>query len=299
MTGLADKFARQNSGILFITALELKLLSTVVAFLWSSTWDQLGQKTETALLTEGLKLLVIVDKDLILVLCPLEALVVQLFHRHIFISIFFLIEIEVFKIEAIGHVIKVVEVDQSLIGLVVDTLSIVASPDLPGCSWSTPLIVGEDLVLDLSRWESKEDLYTKHIVLLQKLNELCNDGSQNLFQIKRVKVQLFFILGDSNFFIDPLHEGIVSLVLCHEVIKNTQRLDLEENPGLLCLVNNTLKESTAGLNQERILLVRLIMLENPDILLDDIVVHKHRELTDKVELSLDILLVRLITVLCC
>jgi hypothetical protein len=63
-----------------------------------------------------------------------------------------------------------------------------------------------------------------------------------LFQIKRVKVKLFVALSNSHLFIDPFHQGVVGLVLGHEVIENAQSLDLEENPGLLCLVNDTLEE---------------------------------------------------------
>ena len=52
------------------------------------------------------------------------------------------------------------------------------------------------------------------------------------------------------------------------------------------------------MNEEWILLVPILVLENPNVLLYDIIVNKNGELTNKVELSLNIEFIRLITVLC-
>ena len=52
------------------------------------------------------------------------------------------------------------------------------------------------------------------------------------------------------------------------------------------------------MNEEWILLVPILVLENPNVLLYDIIVNKNRELTNKVELSLNIEFIWLITVLC-
>lgn len=50
------------------------------------------------------------------------------------------------------------------------------------------------------------------------------------------------------------------------------------------------------MDQEWIFLVLLFVLHDPDVLFDDVVVNKYRELTDEVELALHIELIRLITV---
>jgi hypothetical protein len=86
------------------------------------------------------------------------------------------------------------------------------------------------------------------------------------------------------------------LIFRHEIVEHTHGLDLKENPRLLRLVDNSLEERGASLDQEWIFLVLLFVLHDPDVLFDDVVVNKYRELTDEVELALHIELIRLITV---
>jgi hypothetical protein len=73
MTGFADKFAGEGSGILLVAILELKLLSTKVTLLGSCAWNQLGKETEATLLAEGFELLVVVYQNFIFILSPLKS----------------------------------------------------------------------------------------------------------------------------------------------------------------------------------------------------------------------------------
>jgi hypothetical protein len=125
---------------------------------------------------------------------------------------------------------------------------------------NTSLIVAEDLVLYLSRGESKKYFNSKHLIFLQKLNKLGDDPGDHLFQLQTIKVELFFILGDRNLLINAFHQGVISHILCHVLIEDTQSFDLEKDPCLLCLIYNALEKAAACLNKEWVLLVVLLVL---------------------------------------
>ena len=72
---------------------------------------------------------------------------------------------------------------------------------------------------------------------------------------------------------------------------------MEEDPWLLRLIDDPLEESGAGLDQERVLLELFLVAEDVHILVDHLIVHKHRDLSHEVELSLDILLLFLLVLI--
>ena len=83
---------------------------------------------------------------------------------------------------------------------------------------------------------------------------------------------------------------VVRRVFRLELGESGESLDLEEDPWLLRLIDDPFEEGGACLDQERVLLELLLVTEDVNVLVDDLVVHEHRNLSHKVELSLNVLL---------
>lgn len=103
-------------------------------------------------------------------------------------------------------------------------------------------------------------------------------------------IQISLGLSECYFLIDTFHQVVVGLILCLKFRERSQSRDLEEDPILLRLIDNSFKESGTSLNQEGVLLELILMAQDVNVLRDDLVIYQDRELTHEIELSFYILL---------
>ena len=80
---------------------------------------------------------------------------------------------------------------------------------------------------------------------------------------------------------------IVLLVCGHNFIENGECLNLEEDPSLLGLVDDSLEERGGCLDQEWVFFWLILVFKHVEILINDVIVDKGWKFREKVELSLD------------
>ena len=150
------------------------------------------------------------------------------------------------------------------------------------------LVVVQNVVLHLFGRKLEEHLNCQHLVLTQKSQELERDVFQSVLQL-----QFILSVDSSSCFggdIDALHQAIVAFVGLEEVIDDAHRLKLVKDPRLLGLEDDPLEERVDGPYQLWLLFeVNRGIVQDSEVLIQHIVVDQPGHLRDKVEASLNVL----------
>jgi hypothetical protein len=198
---MGDFLGRDN-----ITTLELELLGPLITLLVGLLSNESRQHLVPILLGQGAELNIVVDQNLVLLLCPLF-LVVTVGASLVALNIFLLVDI----IYGLLILEDYVLFNLLIIYLCLTVLLLVCFFFLPKIELHS--IVRHYRVLNLLALEPKQHFYGQQVVVLLQLNESSHDGGDDLSQL--VFAQLELLLNEGRVLVvhQPLHQLVVTHIL--------------------------------------------------------------------------------------